>query len=240
MIEVAIAIPVFVATIMFLAVIQYVVVLLSPETSLTPRVVTNMAESPSRMLVYCVLLLSFTFAPVAEEVFFRGFLYNAFRARMPAIVALLSQSVIFGICHFYGSLHTCLVIVLGLILTALYEWRKTLLAPILVHAGLNLLAAIGTLTMMMTYANSPLLGVGGEPGDTKCVVRTVFPGSAAEVADLRVEDIITSFNGDPIRDFPHLSETVPLYRPGDEIVVTFERAGSLREVTVVLQSRGDP
>jgi membrane protease YdiL (CAAX protease family) len=82
-IEVGIAVAVTIVTIVALALGGYLLSRFSPGSSLTPDAVTDMAKSPDRMYTYVVLMFSFTFAPIAEEVFFRGFLYNALRARMP-------------------------------------------------------------------------------------------------------------------------------------------------------------
>jgi membrane-associated protease RseP (regulator of RpoE activity) len=159
---------------------------------------------------------------------------------MPVVVAGFAGAIIFGLSHNISVLYVCVTFAMGLMLTAVYEWRKTLLAPILVHAGINFIAAVGMALMMIQFATGGVLGVGGDPRDAECVIREIGPNSAAEEAGLQVGDIIKSFNAEPIRDFPHLVETVPLYRPGDAIPVTVSRSGAEFEVTVVLQGRGTP
>jgi membrane protease YdiL (CAAX protease family) len=240
LIEFGIAVPVVIVTMVAIAAADYVIGRLSPGTSLTPDIVGEMAVSPDRVLVCLVLLFSFTFAPIAEELFFRGFLHNAFRARMPLIVAGLAQSIIFGFIHPYGVVHAGAASVLGLLLTAIYEWRKTLITPIFVHAGVNFVAALGTVLLMVAHANSPVMGVIGDPNATECVVRQVVPDLGAAEAGLQAGDVITSLNGEPIRDFSHLVETVRLYQPGDAVPVTINRSGAVSEVIVVLRARGSP
>jgi hypothetical protein len=120
---------------------------------------------------------------------------------MPSPVAGLAQSLIFGCAHFFGVTHLGVAFALGLLLTAIYEWRKTLITPILVHAAINFVAALGMALMMVAHANSPVMGIIGDPNDTECVIRRIAPNSAAEVAGLQIGDIITSFNTEPIRDF---------------------------------------
>jgi membrane protease YdiL (CAAX protease family) len=240
MIEFAIAIPVVIATIFALATINYLLGRLSPGTSVTPDAIKDIAGSSETTFVYLTLLFSFTFAPVAEEVFFRGFLYNALRARMPMVVAIAAQCLIFGFAHFYGVLHAGIVAFLGLVLTLHYEWRKSLIAPILVHAGMNLFAAIGVVFLMTAHADNPVLGVVGDPQDTVCVIRKVVPDTAAAKAELQVGDVITSLNGERISDFKRLVEIVRRYRPGDTVTVTIERDGVSLEVDAVLQRRGAP
>ena len=237
--EFGLAVPVVIGTFVALGVANYFLSRIWPGTSLTPQAIKNMAQSPSRTFVLLVLLFSFTCAPIAEEVFFRGFLHNAFRARMPLLVAGLAQSLIFGFSHSFGSMHAGVACVLGLLLTAVYEWRKTLIAPILVHCGINFVSALGTVALMIVHATSPEVGVIGDAKDTECVIRQIVPNSAAEKAGLQVGDVIRAFNGGPIRNFRHLRETVPLYRPGDALPVRINRSGRTLEVTVVLQSHGD-
>ncbi len=241
LIEFGIAIPVVILTLVVLATANYLLGRLLPGTSLTPDAVSKWATSPDRTLVSIVLLFSFTFAPISEELFFRGFLQNAFRARMPWIVAVVAQCLIFGFGHlfFYGALHAVVAFFLGLLLTLLYEWRKTLISPIFVHAGINLLAALGTAAMMANHADSALLGVVGDQNDSVCVIRGIVPNSAAEEVDLQVGDVITSLNGKPIRNFQHLIDTVRSYRPSDAVTLTLDRAGSSVEVKVVLRRCGD-
>lgn len=238
LVELGIAIPVVIVTIVAFTVVEYVLGRVSPGTSVTPEAVTDLARSPNHTFVIVLLLISFTVAPVAEEVFFRGFLYNAFRARMPWAIAGFAQSFIFGFAHLLGLTHAIAASVIGLLLTAIYEWRKTLATPIFVHAGINLVVAIGIALMMIAHANSPVMGVIGDPDDIHCVVREVAPQSAADQAGLQSGDVITSLNGQPVRDFSHLVEAVSVYQPGDAVAVTINRAGESIEITVVLRRRG--
>lgn len=236
--EFGIAVPVVIVIIAALSAAEYLVRRLLPGTSLEPEAIKRMSETTQLIYLYPLLLLSFALAPIAEEVFFRGFLQNALRQRMPMVLATLVQSAIFGFGHTFGALHATFAFLMGILLTVLYTWRKTLITPIFVHSGVNLIAAIGVVFMAIGYANSAVLGVAGDPVDSKCVVRQVMPQSAAENAGLRVGDVVISFDGEPIRDFQHLRETVRLYQPGDNIPVVITRDGARIEVNVVLQRRG--
>lgn len=237
LVEFGIAIPVVIAMIAALAGANYILDRLSPGTSIQPNDIKQLSESQP-IYLYPLLLFSFTFAPVAEEVFFRGFLQNAFRQRMSLALAIIAQSFIFGASHTFGAMHAVAAGLMGALLTLLYTWRKTLITPIFVHSGINLIAAIGVVAMATAYANSPVLGVAGDPADSECVVRQLMPQSAAENAGLRVGDVVISFNDEPIRGFQHLRETVRLYQAGDTIPVVVARDGAELEVSVVLQRRG--
>ena len=64
------------------------------------------------------------------------------------------------------------------------------------------------------------------------VIARVEPGSSAERAGLRPNDIIVAINGAPMRSGVELRNRVGLSRVGDEVELTVERGGSERDVTV--------
>ena len=239
--ELGISIPIVMAWIFVLCIANYALESLFPgETLSQPEIANGMVWSPNYLYVAITLISWFTIAPVAEEVFFRGFLHNAFRARMSLAVAVVLQSAIFGGLHFYGPLGNSVIFVNGLLLTLVYHWRGTLLAPIFVHVGINFLGAAVVAAMMFLQATAPVVGFRGDPSDTACVIHEIVPGSAAEEAGLQDGDTFTSFDGEPIRDFTHFLETIRYYRPGDAVPATVTRSGKLVEVTLVLRKRDEP
>jgi membrane protease YdiL (CAAX protease family) len=239
LIEFLMVVPVVIGATLLLWTVDSFLARKSPGTSLTPDAIKNLARFGNPTVVYPLLLFMVACSPIAEEVFFRGFLQNAFRARMPWIVAAICQSLLFGFAHFFGVVHAIAAVVVGLICTLIYEWRKQLLAPIFAHAGFNLVAAIGVLLTMAAREDSPVMGVTGDPKDAVCVVRRIVPGSAAEEAGLRIGDTIESLDGTAIRDLSHLIDTVHLYRPHDIVSLVVRRNGSSLRVDVELQRRGD-
>jgi membrane protease YdiL (CAAX protease family) len=75
--------------------------------------------------------------PVIEELFFRGFMYNAFKKRIGIFWAMLITSALFA------SLHTNVIgflpiMVLGFVLAYMYEKTGTLVASVTVHMLHNL------------------------------------------------------------------------------------------------------
>lgn len=67
----------------------------------------------------------------------------------------------------------------------------------------------------------------------------VNPGSAAEDAGLRVNDVITSVNGNPVNSTPELQEQVAQFRPGDRVNVEYLRDGKRASAGVVLRNRNN-
>ncbi len=94
-----------------------------------------------------VLLLSTLFAaifgPIAEEVFFRGFVYSAIKKNIGVFWGMVITSVIFAFLHAHivGFLP---IMVLGLMLVYLYEKTGSLVAPMVLHMIHN----IGTVVLV--------------------------------------------------------------------------------------------
>lgn len=237
LIEAAIAIPITFGCLLLTSVLQLAVTQLLPGRSIVPEVYDRMAKSTGTPFIYGFLLLSFLYAPIAEEIFFRGFLFNAFRRRMPLVVATLLQSVIFGFAHFFGSLHAIAAALLGLVLALVYYWRQTIFTPIFVHIGYNGVAAAAVFLAMHANANAPVLGVMRQEFATECVIGAVVPNSPAESAGLFPGDTITKLDNYAITDFQSLIDTVSHYRAGDSVVVTLTRNDETLQVQVVLAPR---
>jgi S1-C subfamily serine protease len=129
------------------------------------------------------------------------------------------------------------VFFLGLILTAAYEWRKSLVTPIFVHAGNNLIAALGLLLMMYVTANSPVLGVSGHDNPEGVLVEMVAPDTAAAKAGIAAGDLLTDIDGEKLVGFTHLAEIMRRHQPGDKVTVGINRRGEHQAVKVVLEKR---
>lgn len=208
------------------------------EDALTPDSLQQLAQSQQPWRIGFFALLATLVAPICEEVFFRGFLQNAFSARMPVAIATLLQVTIFGAIHSYGLVHSNGAALMGLVLTAVYRWRRTLVTPILVHCGVNMIAFATIAAIAIAYANSPMLGISGSHDETQLVIREIAPNSAAEKAGLRAGDVVVRFNGDDVRSTPQLAELVRQQKVGEKLPIAIVRDGVELQVDVVLQRRG--
>ena len=79
--------------------------------------------------------------------FFRGLVYNCLRRYCPTWWALVLQAGIFALLHPVDIVHLAIVFLFGLVLGVVYQWRKTLLAPILLHAMQNVAATIAVVIL---------------------------------------------------------------------------------------------
>jgi membrane protease YdiL (CAAX protease family) len=95
-------------------------------------------------------------APVAEEIFFRGFVYGGLRRRIGVASAMLVSTVFFTALHLSVGLFIP-IFVLGLFLAWLYEYTGSLYPGMFLHAANNGLALILLLLLQLT-GQLPLQG----------------------------------------------------------------------------------
>ncbi len=84
------------------------------------------------------ILVAVILAPIAEELFFRGFVHGALRERMGVTTSIALSSLIFALYH--GNAWLIIpVMFLGMALALLFEMQQSLGPPLLFHALNNLL-----------------------------------------------------------------------------------------------------
>lgn len=90
--------------------------------------------SPTIRILMGVLVV--IIAPLSEELLFRGYMYPILKKYAGMVPSLIFVSVIFGLVHNNVAAFPLLTL-FGAILALLYEYSKTLWAPIIVHAIFN-------------------------------------------------------------------------------------------------------
>ena len=83
-----------------------------------------------------VLLSAVIAAPIVEEVIFRGVVFGSFRKVFPAWVSILISAVIFGAYHM-NPVAIVYASVMGIIAGIVYEKKRNLLFPIILHMANN-------------------------------------------------------------------------------------------------------
>src|SRR5215208_2632369 len=96
----------------------------------------------STAALIAVSLLVCVLAPIAEELFFRGFCFTALRRALGMLPAAVLTGIIFGAIHLGGTEIEFIVplMVFGFFLCLLYVWTDSLLPCIVLHALNNSLA----------------------------------------------------------------------------------------------------
>jgi CAAX protease family protein len=105
-------------------------------------IVTDLKNEDSVALLVGFAAMTCVLAPLAEEFFFRGFLFRALAERMHVAWATLIGGAIFGIVHWPGgSLEGVLILgTLGAMLCLMVYYTASLLPGIIMHASFNSLA----------------------------------------------------------------------------------------------------
>ena len=112
-------------------------------------------KETSRQIVFVGMILVVLLGPVVEEIFFRGFLYNALKAQWGRRWAIVSSGLLFSALHanLIGFLPITL---LGMTLAYGYELTGSLIASITIHVLHNTLVMV---LFFFTNHFSQFLGV---------------------------------------------------------------------------------
>ena len=127
------------------------------SVAVQPDIEQNVTESlgadQSTLGLIAAGLVIIGVAPLAEEFFFRGFMYRSLRGRFPIVVAAVIDGLIFGVIHYQpcetgaascnaadGLLLVPPLALLGLIFCLVYEKTGSLFPAIAMHAFNNALA----------------------------------------------------------------------------------------------------
>lgn len=110
----------------------------------------NELMTASTSPMWTQILYGVVFAPVIEEIFFRGIAHDRLSKVMPVPLAAVISSAGFALIH--GEFLSIIVaFACGLALSFLYSRFKTVLVPIAFHMGYNLLAYV------VEYITDPVL-----------------------------------------------------------------------------------
>jgi membrane protease YdiL (CAAX protease family) len=104
--------------------------------------VTDLRGEDAALVLVAFGLMTCVLAPLAEECFFRGFLFRALAERFGLVWGVLLGGAIFGLVHWPGgSLESVMVLaVLGAMLCLMVYYTASLLPCIIMHASFNSLA----------------------------------------------------------------------------------------------------
>ena len=98
---------------------------------------------PARPGFWLACTATMLFAPLAEEIVFRGYLQGALRASIGPRAAVVAQGLLFGLVH--GFAYALPIALLGVFFGWLRERHGSLLAPLVAHAVHNASVALSTL-----------------------------------------------------------------------------------------------
>jgi membrane protease YdiL (CAAX protease family) len=89
------------------------------------------------------LLVGGVVAPVAEEAFFRGYLFAGLRSRCGRKPAIVMSAAMFSLAHIYPTSWPP-IFVLGALFALLYEHTQSIWPAVVVHGGINAVGLVAS------------------------------------------------------------------------------------------------
>ena len=119
------------------------------EVSEQPWVMALVESSPKSFLFLTPWIV--IVAPVAEELFFRGYVFRFLSQQAGAGLGYAASSLMFAVIHFHLPL-LGFYLLYGLILAYVYQRTSRLLAPIVAHVTINL---VGVSSLLLSGVQIP-------------------------------------------------------------------------------------
>lgn len=123
------------------------------ETSKNQETVINLMTSNTIYTMFAILI----FAPLIEELIFRGVIYKKIRRKSNVIISTMITSGLFAIMHFVVSIiagdindliYIPIYIVPSVFLCIIYEKHNNIFAPILLHLITNSISTISIISTL--------------------------------------------------------------------------------------------
>ncbi|MEZ6242507.1 MAG: CPBP family glutamic-type intramembrane protease [Phycisphaerales bacterium] len=119
----------------------------APEPPDNP--IVDLVEQANPFALAMIFLLACVWAPLTEEMVFRGALYRALRGRLRWVWAGLISALLFAFMHSYGPLMVSPLVALGFMFCFMREWRGSLIASMTAHFTHN--ATVLTIAGVVVY-----------------------------------------------------------------------------------------
>jgi len=125
-------ISIFLFSFVYVLVLRFALGIEAPPSKIEELVSNNNVSGNILIVVTAVI------APFCEEIYFRGFLYPAFRKNLGVTAGLLLSSFLFALAHL--ELYSFIpIMVIGWLLAYIYEKTKSIFTVIFLHSVYNLI-----------------------------------------------------------------------------------------------------
>ncbi len=138
---------IFLVVVLYATLMNYLFGIEAPSSKI--EVLISNSSLSSQILIIVVTVI----APLSEEVFFRGFIYSAFKKSWGVNAGLFLSSFLFAVVHLeiYSFIP---IMIIGWLLAYLFEKTKSLLPAIFLHGVYNLIlimSLLGELKIIKLY-----------------------------------------------------------------------------------------
>ncbi|MGU8770638.1 CPBP family intramembrane glutamic endopeptidase [Clostridium perfringens] len=101
------------------------------------------------------LIITIVLIPIYEEIFYRGIIFGYLRKNFNIVLAILFQSLIFGLMHL-NLVQGIYTFILGIVLALVYIYTDSILGNITIHIIFNLLGLLVIPKLLMKF---PILSI---------------------------------------------------------------------------------
>lgn len=101
------------------------------------------------------LIITIVLIPIYEEIFYRGIIFGYLRKDFNIVLAILFQSLIFGLMHL-NLVQGIYTFILGIVLALVYIYTDSILGNITIHIIFNLLGLLVIPKLLMKF---PILSI---------------------------------------------------------------------------------
>lgn len=108
------------------------------------------------VIMFLIFTLATIWAPIAEELIFRGALHRHMRGRLHWVFAGFFSALLFAYMHSYGPFMVAPLIALGFMFSFMREWRGSIIAPITAHFIHNA-SLVGFMIVLITLLKDPVI-----------------------------------------------------------------------------------
>lgn len=154
------SIPVFLIGIVITLLIVIAQGMMAQAQGEPPEVVENpvfkLLSDSGPIAIFLVFTLATVWAPLTEELIFRGALHRHMCGRLHWVLAAFLTAILFAYMHSYGPLMVAPLIALGFMFALMRQWRGSLIAPITAHFIHNA-SLVGFMIVFISLLKDPVL-----------------------------------------------------------------------------------
>ena len=154
------SIPIFMVGLLITIVVVIVQSLRATAQGLPPTPPTNpifeIISDSGPFVILLVFSLATIWAPITEELIFRGALYRHMRGRLHWVLAAFFSAILFAYMHSYGPLMVAPLIALGFMFAFMRQWRGSIIAPITAHFIHNA-TLVGFMIIFISLLKDPVI-----------------------------------------------------------------------------------
>lgn len=154
------SIPIFMIGLVITIIVVIVQSLRASAQGLPPTPPTNpifeIISDAGPLMILLVFSLATIWAPITEELIFRGALYRHMRGRLHWVLAAFFSAILFAYMHSYGPLMVAPLIALGFMFAFMRQWRGSIIAPITAHFIHNA-TLVGFMIVFISLLKDPVI-----------------------------------------------------------------------------------